>query len=277
MPIKNLNQIQATSIIAEINTDGHSPLKITANDFNIYVAKNGKGHIPSIYLINELIADYFLRLWDLPVADSNLVNIPIALIQAEKLSNNHRIGFYETPCFASRWVENSIDVNDFLVSHNKKTYNKFLNPNDFLRISLFDEWLENDDRKPTNYNLILEPISKKYKIIHIDHAFIFGTMNYRYLDPNGYVPRANDHLMASEMGALIRGQKLINEQVINNEREYFYLCLERCLENFEAIFNQITTFYPLDEDDIQSIKSFIFNHARNQKVFDEYVYRILNG
>lgn len=277
MPVRSLNQIQATSIIEEIYTEGHSPLKITASDYGIYVAKNGKGHTPSIFLINEIVADYLLTLWELPVAETNLVVVPKELIQSEKLSNNHRLGFYDIPCFASRWIENSIELNDFMVLPNKRSFNQFLNPIDFLRISLFDEWLENDDRKPTNYNLILEPYTKKYKIIPIDHAFIFGTMNYKYLNPNEYIPRANDHLMASEMGSLIKAQMLINQQVINNEMDYFYLCLERCQENFDAIFEQITTFYSIESDEIESIRAFIFNDTRNRKVFDEYVYRLIHA
>lgn len=277
MPIRNLNQIQATSIIEEIYTEGHSPLKITASDYEIYVAKNGKGQTPSLFLINEIIADYFLSLWDLPSAETNIVSVPKELLQTEKLSNNHRVGFYETPCFASKWIENAIDLHDFIVLPNRKTYSQFLNPLDFLRISLFDEWLENDDRKPTNYNLILEPNTKKYKIIPIDHAFIFGTMNYKYLNPNEYIPRANEHLMASEMGTLIRTQMLINQQVINKEREYFYLCLSRCQENFDAIFEQIITFYPIEPNEIEFIRSFIFSHTRNEKVFDEYIYRLIHA
>lgn len=70
---------------------------------------------------------------------------------------------------------------------------------------------------------------------------------------------------------------LINQQVINNEREYFYLCLSRCQENFDAIFEQITTFYSIEPSEIESIRSFIFSDTRNQKVFDEYIYRLTHA
>lgn len=278
MTIPKLNHIHATSIINEILTEGHSPLKVTGSDFNIYIAKNAKGEAPAIHIINEILAKCFLDLWGLPTADFAVMNISKELITNENLTSlYHKPHYYETPCFASKWVENSVDLNDFLLSQNKKTFKLFHNPVDFLRISLFDEWIENDDRKPSNYNLILEPVSKKYKITPIDHAFIFSTLSYKYLDPKTYCARANDHLMISELGNLIRNETLIDKEVIEREKEYFYICISKCLSNFDTILNSVRQHFDLEEKDANSIKNFIFDSDRNRKVFQEHIYRLRNA
>jgi len=173
MPVEPLNLIQATSIVKEIHTSGHSPLLVTASDFNLYVAKNDKGQSPSLHLINEVLATYFLNQWQLPVPECAIVEMDLGLLENQQLSNYHRTLNYQRPCFGSKWIDNAIDVNSFLTINDRKAYNKIQNPIDFLRFALFDEWLANDDRKPTNYNLIIEPVAGKYKITAIDHAFIF--------------------------------------------------------------------------------------------------------
>ncbi len=58
-----------------------------------------------------------------------------------------------------------------------------MNPRDVFHITLFDTWVENEDRKPTNYNLILEPYQNGFKVLPIANAFIFSTMSYQDLKP----------------------------------------------------------------------------------------------
>lgn len=277
MTINKLQHIHATSIRQEIKTSGHSPLLVTGSDFELYVAKNDKGQESSIHLINEIFAKYFLGLWNLPSPDCSLITIDKELIKSESLSDNHKLHFYNKPTFGSKWVENALDLNDFGISHDLKTFNQYLNPLEFLRIALFDEWLENDDRKPSNYNLILESQSKKYRILPIDHAFIFSTMNHKDLNPNLYIPKGNDHLLVSELGNLIKSKTLIDQQLINREEEYFYICLEKCEKHFNSIIDEITPYYPISSENVGFVKSFIFDSVRNKKVFQEHIYRLTHA
>lgn len=170
--------------------------------------------------------------------------------------------------------KNAIDINALLVTDKRKAYNKILNPLDVFHITLFDTWVENDDRKPTNYNLLLEPVNNNFKIVTIDNAFIFSTMSYQDLNSQYVSVSVNDHLLVSELGYLIKKNTTIDHNFINNEREYFYLCLERCEQNFDNFMNQVTGFYTLDSLSITRLKEFLFNEERNNKVFDEYVYRL---
>lgn len=271
-----LESIHANAIIREIKTDGHSPLLIIGSDYEMYVAKNDKGKIPPFSLINECLAFYLLNCFDIKTPECKIVKLSKELIAFKQdLTSNHKRFYYDSPCFGSKFIKNAIDVNDFILTHKKKVYNKLNNPLDVFRITLFDTWVENDDRKPTNYNLILKAVDKKFTVIPIDNAFIFSTQSYEYLDPSyGASVSVNDHLLISELGFLVKKFTTIDKNFVNNERDYFYLCLERCEQNFDAFIKQIRVHYYLDDNSVDSIKRFLLNEDRNNKVFEEYVYRL---
>lgn len=270
-----LDSIYANSIIKELPTEGHSPLLVLGSDFEMYVAKNDKGKEPPFSLINECFASYCFDIWGINTPNIKLINIANELILSQdNLSFNHREHYYNMPSFGSKFIDSSIDVNALLVTDKKKAFNKLNNPLDVFHITLFDTWVENDDRKPTNYNLVLEPFNKKFNIVPIDNAFIFSTMSYSDLDPEYVSVSVNDHLLVSDLGYLVKTNTIINDEFINNEREYFYLCVERCKQGFDNFINQVVGFYNIDENSISKLKEFLFDEERNNKVFDEYVYRL---
>lgn len=271
-----LRSIHANAIIREIKTDGHSPLLIIGSDYKMYVAKNDKGKNPPVSLINECLAAYLLNCFDIKIPEWKIIDVNKELIEFKQgLTSNHKSYYYDTLCFGSEFIKNAIDINDFLLTDKKKVYNKLINPIDVFHITLFDTWVENDDRKPTNYNLIFEPNDKKFTVIPIDNAFIFSTQSYEHLNPSyGAAVSDNDHLLVSELGFLVKKFTTMDKSFVNNEREYFYLCIERCKQNFDAFIKEIRVYYSLDDNSFSSIKEFLFNKDRNNKVFEEYVYRL---
>ncbi|MFD2543786.1 HipA family kinase [Lacinutrix gracilariae] len=270
-----IDNIHTNSILKEIKTEGHSPLLVMGSDFEMYVAKNDKGKQPPFSLINEFLSSYCFAKWNVATPAMKLITIANELIVSQEgLSNNHRSHYYDTPCFGSKFVDKPVDVNALLITDKKKAFNKLNNPIDVFHITLFDTWVENDDRKPTNYNLILEPVDNKFNILPIDNAFIFSTMSYQDLNPEFVSVSANDHLLVSDLGYLIKKNTTIDEDFINNEREYFYLCIERCEQDFDTYMVQVANFYTIDSVSIASLKEFLFNEERNNKVFEEYVYRL---
>ena len=270
-----ISSIHTNAIIKELPTEGHSPLLVLESDYEMYVAKNDKGKNPPFSLINEFLASFCLKKWNIATAETKLITVANELIiSQDNLSMNHRPHYYNMPCFGSKFVNNSIDVNDFLFTDKKKTYNTLNNPLDVFHITLFDTWVENDDRKPANYNLILEPEKNKFNVLPIDNAFIFSTMSYQDLNPAYVSVSVNDHLLVSELGFLIKKNTIIDHHFINNEREYFYLCLKSCEQDFDSFMNQIAEFYTIDSVSIKKLKEFLFNQERNTKVFKEYVFRL---
>ena len=138
-----LESIHANAIIREIKTDGHSPLLIIGSDYEMYVAKNDKGKIPPFSLINECLAFYLLNCFNIKTPECKIVKVSKELIAFKQdLTSNHKRFYYDTPCFGSKFIKNAIDVNDFILTHKKKVYNKLINPLDVFRITLFDTWVD---------------------------------------------------------------------------------------------------------------------------------------
>jgi hypothetical protein len=270
----SINNVQASVIIKEIPTDGHSPLLIIGSDYKKYVAKNGKGQNPPITVINECLANHLLKCWDLPAPEFSLVHFSKELIQANELSKFHRPGVYDELAFGSAYLENVTDVNDFSFAKRKSTFNKFNNPLDFFRIALFDTWIENDDRRPTNYNLLFQSVDNLFNIIPIDHAFIFSTLNYDDLNPDNFWPSSNEHLLVSELAYLFKKYIRINDDLIRNEKQYFYFCVDKCEKTVDNFIAELAHFIEFSEESRIKIRRFLFNKERNKKVFDEYVYRL---
>lgn len=270
-----VDRTKAITIIKELPTEGHSPLLVIGSDFKTYVAKNDKGKKPPFSLINEILSASFLKAWKIEVPDFKLLELNKELVKSKNgLSVNHQSYFYEDISFGSAFIKNAIDVNDLIITNRRKQFNRLINPLDVLRITLFDTWVENDDRKPTNYNLLFQPEGKKLRVVPIDHAFIFGTISYKDLNPDFVAVSANDHLLVSELGILIKEILPIDDDFIKREREYFYLRTNQCEQIFDSLFKEISMFYTIDQESIIKLKEFLFNSSRNNKVFEEYVYRL---
>jgi hypothetical protein len=267
-------KVEGLAIQKEIPTSGHSPLLVMGDDYKLYVVKNNKGKNLATELINEFLANFLLYLWNIKVPNAVYFNLDAELLESGNYSSFHKKHYYNDTCFGSEFFDPAIDLNDLMSGTNKVSYNHFNNPKDFFHIALFDIWVENDDRKPSNYNLIEIPESGKFTIIPIDHAFIFGTLKYEQLSPLPFTPSDNEHILISDLGYIFKKYTNINENFITFEREYFYLCIDKCKKEIDKFFLQINKTYDLDENSVIKLKEFLFNTERNEKVFIEYLYRI---
>lgn len=148
---------RAKIIERELLTDGHSPLLVVTENYERYVAKNGKSQNPPLALINEWFCQRFLELWDIGVPEAALIEVPKVLLEHATLSLHHRLHYYEAVCFGSKYITDATELNEFVFAEGKANHKAISNKLDFLHIALFDTWIENDDRKPTNHNLLLQP------------------------------------------------------------------------------------------------------------------------
>lgn len=272
--IEPISVINAMSVDREIYTDGHSPLLTIGEDYNKYVVKNSGGRIPAFYIINEFLANGLLKCWNIPTPEC--VNFAIDPSLLSGFSKKHLPRFYNYSSFGSKVIKEKLDLNEFTVANNKTVYKKLNNPLDILRIGLFDLWVSNDDRKPTNQNLILSIEEGKYTITAIDHAFIFESLSYQDLNPKYFSPLSNDHILLSELAKIVQRYTNIDESFVKSEKEYFYFCLDESQKNFEKIINNIPNDLGLNNSLTNLLSQFLFNKGRNEKVFAEHTYRLLN-
>ncbi|PRY98288.1 HipA family kinase [Marinilabilia salmonicolor] len=261
---------EGISIIKEIPTDGHTPLKVLGDDYNQYVVKALKNSHDKNSLINEFLGYYFLRLWDIPTPEVAVVSIDPELIsQTEGLSVRHKPFLYENICFGSQWIENSIELEAFIsLDKFKRELN---NPEDFFRLALFDIWIANEDRNPGNNNLLLCPDGEKLiTITAIDHAFILASGGYDYLMPEELMFSYNESILHHQACRTLKRKIKADIIWMDKARESFYLCIEECRQHFDEICGYIPDGLEFTPEEQQNIHAFLFSEVRNKKVFEEY-------
>lgn len=272
--IDTLKYYNAATFIEEIETDGHHPLLIIADNFEVYYIKNTKDKEPAIEIINEFISHYLLKIWNINTPDIAAINVDTKILP-DKLSNFHKSYFYRNLCFGSKKINNSIEMNNFIEINSKINFNKFQNPEDLLKLSLFDIWIENDDRKPSNPNVLFDFNESKIKIVAIDNAFTFATMNYSDISGiKGVVQSYNDNILYSDFARNIL--KYITKQniFIDNINKYFYLCIEKSKDNFKEIVKNIPGSLGFTAKLQNYLFAFLFNKERNKKVLIDFYSRL---
>lgn len=272
--IADLHQYNVISILQEILTDGHSPLKVWTDDNRVFIIKSAQGKMPAYYLISEFLCGYFLQLWNIKTPQIAAVKLPIQLLSTTPyLSDRHKPRFYEnTLCFGSELIQNILDLNLLLETIEMK---RIANPIDLLKIALFDIWVENDDRKPTNNNIIVQVVDKKYYFNAIDHAYVFNSLNYENLNSSyGVTNTYNESIMNTKLAKTICSQTLVNDKLIKEMEFHFFSSVYSCFKNFDAISSNIPTVLGYKSNLKEKIRLFLFDEHRNKLVFKEFINRL---
>lgn len=274
-----LKRVFTESIIRDYQT-ASTPLLVLGDDYNQYVVKSGQGKYPAYYLISEFLSYYLLKLWGIPTPEAVVITVdPEDIEQAiydKKIASLHKKHFYKNICFGSSLIARPLEMQQFFDTKDLKS-SYLLNPETFLKIALFDIWIENEDRKPTNYNLLAKLSGNKYELYAIDHSFTFATLNYGDLNPkNGVTKTVNDCILYCEFAKKLCKQYQRAKRDIRKEmEEYFYLCREESVKNFDLIAAQIPHELGINEHLIDSLKAFLFNEDRNQVVLQEFRLRLI--
>lgn len=173
-----MKQVESKILIEELKTDGHSPMKFICSDGEVYYTKYRSGKSFNKDEINclvfEMVCTKLLQRLHIPVPEQALVTVNENSYAPGQLITNKR--YIKDGIIA--WGSNEIAQTDLVKEieqvTSKKAFNKFQNPDDLLRIAIFDLWVNNIDRHSGNYNLLTKIEDGKLKIITIDHAFTFG-------------------------------------------------------------------------------------------------------
>lgn len=264
----------AKVVLLEYQTDGHAPLLVITDDNEQYVAKSGKSHNPPITLTNEILCSFFLRIWGIPTPEIALIKVKPGIIDFQ-LSSVNRLHFYEDLCFGSKFIEEPIENINIFEVKTRAQYQRIENPTDFLWIALFDIWVENEDRKPSNPNLIFsnQNDTKGLTIYAIDHAYTFLTQRYTHLNPEWGVSQSdNDSILYSEIG------KNLRQRVKTKEKKQYYegfmKKIKDCQKNYFKILRNIPPELGLTGCDAIFLMRFLFDKNRNLAVFDDFIHRL---
>lgn len=180
----SIDTVHTLFTIKEMTTDGHAPVLFHCSDaFNYYCKyRINVRHMEINCLAFEVISNRLLKYLNIPTPEIALVQISETTLNNKVILKNKRMreGMF---VFGSKEIIPSMVVNDFAVCNDKYEFNKILNPEDLIKIAIFDLWVDNADRGRSintagfNYNLLLTEENNKEKIVAFDHAFIFGGSN----------------------------------------------------------------------------------------------------
>lgn len=276
--LKKPEQKTVLSIIQEVDTDGHSPLLIITEDFKKYLIKSTRDLKPSYYIINEFLCSYLLQIWKIPTPEFASIKLDPILLLGGSYSEFHKPHFYNNITFGSKWLEDGLEMEEYIRVQNKVVLRKFKNPLDLIRIGLFDIWVENTDRKPTNNNILFSAVENHLIINAIDHAFTFDSVKYSDLNVNFINNTYNENILETSLAkdiVSLKKKEPDKGEWIDNLKENFYLCTNNCKQNFDTIVRYIPAELGFDRDLSRFIQDFLFNEERNKIVFSEFLSRIL--
>jgi len=262
---------QVINIIAEKVGTVHSPLLVLTEDYDEYYLKTPANSSPELSIINEFLCTNLLHYWQISSPDANILIVDPSIID-RTLSSNHKKEYFKRSCFGSKSVMDSTEFTVAMSLSSKHDYNKFKRPDDILKIGLFDIWVENDDRKPSNPNLLIKNDDQGIEFYPIDHAFIFGTRKYTDLNPSlDLAVSFNDSILYTDFAQKVYEYTLKdNSDWLVEIREYFYLAIDNCKINYKAIIKSLPPDLGFTKKDGESLFDFLFSDERNKKVFTDF-------
>ncbi|TVQ76378.1 MAG: hypothetical protein EA358_09550 [Flavobacteriales bacterium] len=271
MMLKPFDLKTVTLIAKQYPTNGHSPFLVLTEDFERYVLKPPLNSIDKTAIVREFICNQLLSIWQIKTPQAASLCLSDDLLTSDFVKRNKSLQQNST-FFGSLYEPNSIDLQIFFGASSKVSQRKIANIADLLDIALFDIWVENEDRKPTNNNIILKPVNRSFQVLPIDNALTFSSMSFESLNPDYVSFSDNDSILYSPLGlSAIRLAKK-NRNWVQLAQERFYLCILDTERNFQQICDYLPTNYSLSSQEAASLKSFLFNPKRNKKVFEQFKY-----
>lgn len=269
--IDNLHHEVVISIIRKYKTDGHSPYLVLTNGFHRYVLKTPNNVYDKHSILKEFLCTQLLNVWQIPTPRIASLAISPVLTDTDFIIQDKR--FNLSPVFfGSEFIEHSVDLQNFITAPGKVALRKIYNANDLILIALFDIWTENDDRKPSNNNLLFHPEGKGMKLIPIDHAATFSSLEISSLQREYVSFSDNDSILYCPLGKGVIRHASQAGDLLTRTREMFYLCTDNVATYFELICRNMPPEFGLSKEETTILRAFLLNPVRNKKVFEQFTY-----
>jgi hypothetical protein len=261
-----LKQVESKILIKELQTDGHSPMHFICSDGEAYYVKYRSGKSLDKNEINclvfEMICTRLLRRLQIPVPDQALVTINENSYAPGQLTTNKKYIKSGIIAWGSKEIPQTDLVKEIEQVANKKGFNKFKNPDDLIRIAIFDLWVDNADRHSGNYNLLTKMEDGKLKIITIDHAFTFGGLKGMNIFNASTLPDSYKKLSESQYFRSMIKYFNKNER-LDIANQFLSLLEELDIENLiDEVFTQIPAQWGINPILKKRVTSFLQSTQR---------------
>lgn len=267
--------VHAITILDEIHTTGHSPLKVQCDDGNIYIVKKRKHLQSDTEMVSEFLCNYLCRQWGIKTPECKFVSVPSELIIHDpNLSNRHKANHYENYlCFGSQFMPDALDVELTDLTYVKGSRSIYNDMTELLKIGLFDLWVVNIDRKPTNLNLMKQIMPNgKFDFVAIDHAYAFDTLRYDQLTKDLELS-TNESILYLDVAITI--YKGLSSQDIDNEfKTYFIDSISKCENGANDFLNEIVHNFEDERKFFSNVLRFLLDKNRNGTIFADFLTRL---
>lgn len=212
---------------------GQRPILIMCDNFDDYICKYPTSSEGITSLTCEYIGHILLKEWGLLIIDAAFIKLDQKHIPPSAKINILDIN---RTCFGSKFNRDYQDLIDRLfinmpyTEKRKHTYKC-----DYLKIALFDIWVANEDRSFNNPNILLD-VGNGYRPIPIDHGAIF---NFHSFNQPITELTSNETIISSNIVKSLFAIRDFNEPLIDDLRNYFYLCTNNCRKKRDEILNNL--------------------------------------
>jgi hypothetical protein len=138
-----------------------------------------------------------------------------------------------------------------------------------VSIAMFDLWMANEDRHQGHYNLLLQEENEEFKIIPIDHEFIFNT-NCLNNERPVVILTENESLFSSDVFKALISRRRRNEILANWDdfKNLHYLRIQMCKASLDLIFSELPSEWQININDKKELLlSTIFSESWANDVF----------
>lgn len=225
--------LKSIKTLDRVYDTGQHPILIMCNNFDDYVCKYPSSSEGITSLTCEYIGYMLLKEWGLLIIESAFIKLNQAHIPPSTGINSFNTN---RTCFGSKFNCNYQDLIDRLylnMPYSEKHKHGY--KCDYLKIALFDIWVANEDRHFNNPNILLD-VGDGYRPIPIDHGAIFNTHSFNLQITE---LTSNETIISSNIVKSLFSRKDFEGSLIDDLRNYFYLCVSNCSEKKDEILNNL--------------------------------------
>lgn len=254
------------------------PLQVLCDDNEVYVIKTMfKSHPPFEELVNEILCNYFLQCWDIPVPEPAIIKFDSVLIEqylAEGNTINKKYAVFKFNnhyFFGTKFLQSTTEIDLYNLSlKDKRDYNKYQNPLDLVRIGVFDKWIANTDRRSDNSNILMDTSTAKFRFIPIDNTQSFACQNdYKNLKLALMDTVNNKSILNTPITKSICN--FADAKKFSNLDKEIAVNIENTIDLIEPIFENIPSDFGLSKKGKEKIKEILSNKERNKSVSNFYI------
>lgn len=274
--MKELKELCAIKIHECYQTNS-TPLRVECEDGSQYIAKTVFNmQPPLIDLINEILCNYLLQTWKIPVPPQAIISVDKQLVKYFIKEGNYIDKRYEIDDFSSlhffgtQFIDSVTEMDVYNLNlKNKYDFNRYTNPLDFIKIAVFDKWIGNMDRRKGNPNLLLRASADGFTFIPIDHTQAFACQdNYKNLKLSIMDRADNNSIMLTPMYKSICNFVGIEE--LKNLSSEILSNINDTLTVLDDVFDCVPKNFGLSKSGSRKIKEVLSDHERNKAISNLY-------